>query len=86
MEGDAKYMAPELMRGNFGKPADVFRWVALMCIFSCTCMCTKYSVLVCSTYLDDRCNQMRLCHTIIMYKFLEVGGHSIDSTRILSPL
>ena len=29
MEGDAKYMAPELMRGNFGKPADVFRWVAL---------------------------------------------------------
>ena len=27
MEGDAVYMAPELMQGNFGKPADVFRSV-----------------------------------------------------------
>ena len=27
MEGDAVYMAPELMQGNFGKPADVFRFV-----------------------------------------------------------
>lgn len=25
MEGDAKYLAPELMQGRFGKPADVFR-------------------------------------------------------------
>ena len=25
MEGDSKYMAPELMKGRFGKPADVFR-------------------------------------------------------------
>lgn len=24
-EGDAKYLAPELMKGHFGKPADVFR-------------------------------------------------------------
>ena len=24
-EGDPKYLAPELMRGQFGKPADVFR-------------------------------------------------------------
>ena len=29
MEGDAVYMAPELMQGNFGKPADVFRSVIL---------------------------------------------------------
>lgn len=50
MEGDAKYMAPELMRGNFGKPADVFRLVALAYILSCTCMCTKYSVLVFTMY------------------------------------
>lgn len=27
MEGDAKYLAPELMQGKFGKPADVFRYV-----------------------------------------------------------
>ena len=27
VEGDAVYMAPELMQGNFGKPADVFRSV-----------------------------------------------------------
>lgn len=25
MEGDAKYLAPELMGGQFGKPADLFR-------------------------------------------------------------
>lgn len=25
MEGDAKYLAPELMRHQFGKPADIFR-------------------------------------------------------------
>ena len=24
-EGDPKYLAPELMNGKFGKPADVFR-------------------------------------------------------------
>ena len=29
VEGDAVYMAPELMQGNFGKPADVFRSVIL---------------------------------------------------------
>ena len=27
-EGDAKYLAPELMSGHFGKPADIFRWEA----------------------------------------------------------
>ena len=26
-EGDAKYLAPELMTHQFGKPADIFRWV-----------------------------------------------------------
>ena len=26
MEGDPKYLAPELMLGKFGKPADVFRY------------------------------------------------------------
>ena len=25
-EGDPKYMAPELMQGHFGKPADIFRY------------------------------------------------------------
>lgn len=25
MEGDAKYLAPELMGRQFGKPADIFR-------------------------------------------------------------
>ena len=25
-EGDPKYLAPELMQGKFGKPADVFRY------------------------------------------------------------
>ena len=24
-EGDPKYLAPELMQGKFGKPADIFR-------------------------------------------------------------
>jgi membrane-associated tyrosine/threonine-specific cdc2-inhibitory kinase len=24
-EGDPKYLAPELMNGQFGKPADIFR-------------------------------------------------------------
>ena len=28
-EGDANYLAPELMAGRFGKPADIFRWVIL---------------------------------------------------------
>ena len=28
-EGDPKYMAPELMQGHFGKPADVFRCVLI---------------------------------------------------------
>ena len=27
MEGDAKYLAPELMNHQFGKPADIFRLV-----------------------------------------------------------
>ena len=26
-EGDPKYLAPELMDGKFGKPADIFRFV-----------------------------------------------------------
>ncbi len=27
MEGDAKYLAPELLNHEFGKPADIFRFV-----------------------------------------------------------
>lgn len=26
-EGDREYMAPEILRGNYGKAADIFRWV-----------------------------------------------------------
>jgi hypothetical protein len=26
-EGDREYMAPEILRGNYGKTADIFRWV-----------------------------------------------------------
>lgn len=29
-EGDPKYMAPELMKAEFGKPADIFRYVRLL--------------------------------------------------------
>ena len=31
MEGDPKYLAPELLQGRFGKPADIFR-CKLCCI------------------------------------------------------
>ena len=33
MEGDAKYMAPELMHGRFGKAADVFRLALCVCVY-----------------------------------------------------
>ena len=33
MEGDAKYMAPELMHGRFGKAADVFRLALCVYVF-----------------------------------------------------
>lgn len=31
MEGDPKYLAPELLQGRFGKPADIFRWAPIEC-------------------------------------------------------
>ena len=33
-EGDPRYLAPELMCGKFGKPADIFRLVSRYCVYS----------------------------------------------------
>ena len=34
MEGDAKYLAPELMKHQFGKPADIFRYIFVQVMWS----------------------------------------------------
>lgn len=36
IEGDPKYMSPELLRNQFDRPADIFRWVRF---FACQKKC-----------------------------------------------
>lgn len=30
IEGDPKYMSPELLKNQFDRPADIFRWVRVL--------------------------------------------------------
>jgi len=52
-----------------------------VCVPNTVCLCALHidclSPRVSNVYSDNRCNQLHLHH---MYKFLEVGGPSIDST------
>lgn len=36
VEGDSKYLAPELLKHQFGKPADIFRYVLKLSTWSCS--------------------------------------------------
>ena len=47
LEGDAKYMASELMRGEFGMAADIFRSVCV-CVSNCYCVCVSDCVCMCT--------------------------------------
>ena len=46
MEGDAKYLAPELLKSQFGKPADIFRYVIHYFPSDCVISLWSFAALV----------------------------------------